>query len=362
MVANGPGLRPTRSRPSNASMRYLRLAPIGLVSLLACGDAPSELAASTLSAAVTTAPAALTFTSGWTQSATPLVAGEKAQVSYDAARLPTCRGQLGYGTGPSWSIDALYSVNGIAFQPSIGVAGLDLDNLHLPPGGLPSFTLPFAGTLQMWFESGDAFGCSAWDSDYGANYSFRIAPPANAPGWVSGGSYLLDRATCAPGSGPCYADARSADGGLTFDTWARQQAAITQVFFDVWKAGVTDWSNPDLWKELDVEVHSRADASQPFAMSYVSLAEYVGHNARYALDLRPLDLLPGENGAALTSASQCPGIPATVTADGQYAQADLELYFTVNGVAVQPAGGGAFHVRFQNYAGLYAVCAFPHGT
>jgi len=80
------------------------------------------------------------------------------------------------------------------------------------------------------------------------------------------------------------------------------------------------------------------------------------------VDLRPLDLLPGNDGGALTSASQCPAIPATITPDGQYVQASLELFFTVNGVAVQPADGGAFHVLFQNYAGLYAVCGYPKGT
>ncbi len=343
-------------------MRYLRLGPAILLTLLACADAPAEDPASSATAAVAAAPATLTFSAGFTQSATALVAGQEAQVSYDAARLTACRGQLGYGSGPSWSIDAFYSVNGIAFQPPIGVGGSSLDNLHLPAGALPTFTLPFAGTLQMWFQNDDAFGCSAWDSDYGANYAFSVAPPTDAPGWVSGGSYLLDRGTCDPDNSPCYADARSADGGVTFDTWARQQAVVTQVFFDVWKAGVTDWNNPDLWKELDVEVHSRSNASQAFTTAYVSLAERTGNNARYALDLRPLDLLPGENGGALTSASQCPAIPATITADGQYVQADLELYFTVNGVAVQPAAGGAFHVLFQNYAGLYAVCSFPQAT
>jgi hypothetical protein len=39
----------------------------------------------------------------------------------------------------------------------------------------------------------------------------------------------------------------------------------------------------------------------------------------------------------------------------------MELFFTVNGVALQPSVGGPFHVLFQNYAGLYAVCDFPTG-
>jgi hypothetical protein len=340
-------------------MRYPSLAIVLAATSMACGAAPDEASSSLASAATASGAATITFAAGFTQSATPLVAGQQAQVSYDASRLSTCRGELGYGSGVGWSIDGLYSVNGIAFQSPIGVAGADLANLALAPGALPSFTLPFAGTLQMWFENSDVFACTAWDSNYGANYSFTIAPPANAPGWVSGGSYLLDRATC---PGACYADAHTADGGLTFDTWARQDALITQIFFDVWSAGVTDFDNPDLWQQLDVEVHSRTSPSQPFTMAYVDFATRVGDNARYALDLRPIDLLPGNSGGVLTSASQCPAIPATVTADSQYVQANLELYFTVNGVAVQPSGGGTFHVTFQNYAGLYAICGYPKAS
>jgi hypothetical protein len=310
-------------------------------------------------AADTASAGTMTFTADWTQSATPLVAGQPVQVSYDPARLTTCRGDLGYGTGPSWSIDAFYSVNGIVLNESIPVGGASLANLHLAAGALPTFTPPFAGNLEMWFENTDAFGCSAWDSDYGANYPFAVAPPANAPGWIGNASYLLDRGTC---PGPCYGDAQSAEGTITFDTWARQEAAITQIFFDVWQSGVTDFDNPDLWHELDVESNRRLDPNSPFTMSYVNFAERVGNNARYAVDLRPLDPLPGQNGGVLTSASQCPAIPATITPDGQYVQIDMELYFTVNGVALQPSGGGSFHVLFQNYAGLYAVCSYPQAT
>jgi hypothetical protein len=341
-------------------MRDRRLALVLAFPLASCGAAPSEPPVGRSAAADTAAAGTITFTADWKQSATALVAGGQAGVSYDPARLPACRGNLGYGVGPGWSIEAYTRVNGISLDQPLGIAGAGLANLGLPPGTLPSFTLPFAGNLEIWFENSDAFGCNAWDSDYGANYSFTIAPPENAPGWVSGASYLLDRATC--GSGPCYADARPADGGLTFDTWARQQAAITRVFFDVWKAGVTDFDDPELWQRLDVESHRRADPAQAFTMAYVSFSERVGNNARYAIDLRALDLLPGSDGGALTRASQCPAIPATITADGLYVQADLALYFTVNGVAVQPAGGGTFHVLFQNYAGLYAVCAYPRAT
>lgn len=331
-------------------------APLALLFVLGC-SAPSAEDASRSAEAVTSTSPLITFTSNWTDTATELLAGQLAAVSYDPARLTTCRGSLGYGgDAPGWSIDANYMVNGIAFNEPLGVAGGSLASEHLPAGSLPSFTLPFAGTLQLWFENSDVFGCTAWDSHYGANYSFPIAPPANAPGWVGNASVLLDRAGC---NGPCYADAQPLGTGATYDTWARQQAIVTQIFFDVWKSGVTDFDNPDLWQQLDVEAHERWGPSSTFTMSYVNFAEYTGNDARYAIDLRTLDPLGGINGSALTEASQCPPIPATITADGQYVQVDMELYFTVNGVALQPSGGGPFQVLFQNYAGLYAVCDYP---
>jgi hypothetical protein len=344
-------------------MRYRPLLFVAAPVAVACGLAPGESAVGRSSSAATAAStdATITFAADWTDGATPLVAGEDAQVSYDPARLPTCRGSLGYGgDAPGWSIDADSMVNGIALHEPLGVAGASLLNEHLAAGALPTFTLPFAGTLQLWFENNDAFGCNAWDSNYGANYAFAIAPPANAPGWVGNASALLDRGTCgmASAAGPCYADASPLGTGATFGTWARVEAAITEVFFDVWQTGVTDFDNPDLWQQLDVESHTRFDPTQPFSMAYVNFAERVGNNARYALNLRPLDPLAGENGGALTSKSQCPALPVTLTSDGQYVQADMELYFTVNGVALQPSGGGTFHVLFQNYAGLYAVCAY----
>jgi len=314
-------------------------------------------------AADTTPAPTLTFTADWKETATPLVAGEEARVSYDPARLPECRGQLGYGGNePSWSIDGFYMVNGINFNAPLGVAGASLLDEHLPPGALPAFTLLFAGTLQMWFENGDAFGCNTWDSDYGNDFSFPVAPPANAPGWVGNASVLIDRATCGAGNAPCYADARPAADGATYGTWARQRAAIAQIFFDAWKSGVTDFDNPDLWRELDVEAHMRLDPAATFTMQYVNFAERTGNDARYAIDLRALDPLGGVNGGALTSAGQCPAMPATITADGLLVQVDMEIYFTVNGVAVQPATGGTFHVLFQNDAGLYAVCSYPRAA
>ena len=105
-------------------------------------------------------------------------------------------------------------------------------------------------------------------------------------------------------------------------------------------------------------MHSRIGSSGTYTMSYVNFGTREGNNARYAADVRPLDMLPGLDGGALTDKSQCPTFPTTISADGQYLQADLQFYFTVNGVELRPNGGGDFHGLFQNYLGLYAVCGF----
>jgi hypothetical protein len=209
----------------------------------------------------------------------------------------------------------------------------------------------------MWFQVTSVWGCDAYDSSLGANYHFAVAASANAPGWMGNTSTLIDRATCGTSGGPCYADAQPASAGFTFDTWARVRAEITEVFFDVWKQGVTDFPNPNLWQQLDVEMHSRVGAVGPYATSYVSFAEYVGNNARYAVDVRPFDPLPGQDGGVLTDKSLCPTFATTTSADGQYIQADFQYYFTVNGAELRPADGTVFHGQFSNYLGLYAICS-----
>jgi hypothetical protein len=298
------------------------------------------------------ASANMTFAANFTQTVSgSFVGGARADVFYDASRLSTCRGNI--GNNPGWTITAFYSANGIT--GNFPVAGQGLSNVP----GTPGLTLPFSGDLAMWFQVTNAWGCSAYDSAYGANYHFNVQPPANAPGWVGNALALVDRATCNNG-GPCYADATSLNNGVTLDTWGHQRAAIKQVSFDIWKQGVTDHVNPNLWQQLDVEVHSRVGSVAPFAMQYVNFAQYTGNNARYALGLDKLDPLPTPpGGAAVQNIAQCPAIPATITPDGQYVQADVELYFTANGVGLQPPGGGVYHAHFLNYANLYAVCNYP---
>ena len=340
-------------------MRLGVLTPFFLgVVALGCGSPASSAPAASESSAVVasvTGPT-LTFAADWTESSDrPLKSGDTVTIAYDPARLPTCRGTLSGGQ-PGWSITAFYSLNG-GTPASLDVAGYS----PTPQPQAPVFTLPSGGDLAVWFQVTSAGGCSAYDSNFGANYHFVVAAAASAaPAWMGGTGAIVDRATCGTPPGPCYADAHPAENGFSFDTWARQRASITRVFFEVWQPGVTDFDDPNLWKQLDVEMHSRVGASGAFSTSYVDFSDRDGNNARYAVNLRPLDLLPGSNGGALTDKSQCPTFPTTVSADGQYLQADFEYYFTVNGAELRPSSGSGnvFHGTFQNYLGLYAVCGF----
>jgi hypothetical protein len=325
-------------------MRTAHFIVVAALPFVGCGPTAvvsKDSARASSTRARVTAGARVVFAADWTAAATGLlVSGQSVEIDYDVSRLASCR-------GAGWTLTGFLAVNGLppaAFDVTAG-------NAFVAPAP--------AGDLALWFENADSSGCSAWDSAFGANYHFALAPPADAPAWAGDAASIIDRDTCPSGSfTPCSGAPRPLETGFTFDTWARQQAGFAKAFFDVWAPGVTDFENPLLWQQLDVEMFWRLGGQGPFVMRYVDFAEYTGNNARYAVNLRAIDALPGQNGGALTDPSQCPTFPVTVTPDRQYVQATLDYYFTVNGLGVQPPGGGAYYGVYQNYLGLYAVCGY----
>jgi len=272
--------------------------------------------------------------------------GKKVRVAYDANRLTACRGD--FNGKPGWSITGFWKVGGGdvhsfeagGFSPSSGT-------------DQPVLALDQSGDLQIWFQNSSRWGCSAYDSDFGKNYHFAVQPSANEPGWMGNVRSVTSRQTC---NGPCESDMRDVQGDVLFDTWTRQRAAIKAIYFEAWKQGVTDFDNADLWRQLDVQVHSRVGSSGPFTTAYVGFDRRTGNNARYAVDLGALDPIDGR--VAITKASDCPAFPITAPADngGQYVEATVELYFTVNGAELRPAPGASYRVRYQNYKSSYALC------
>jgi hypothetical protein len=276
--------------------------------------------------------------------------GKKVRIAYDANRLTACRGdQNGH---PAWTITGYYRI-GSGDVHSFEAGGFS------PSGGSqpPVIALDASGDLQLWFQNNSVWGCNAYDSAFGHNYHFAVAPAANEPGWIGNARSVISRQTC---NGPCESDLVPVTGELLYDTWARQRAAYRGITFEVWKDGVTDHDNPELWKQLDVQIHSRvvggAGTPGAFTTAYVVFDRRLGNNARYLADLTALDPIKGQS--AITNAADCPTFALSVPAanGGQYVEATVELYFTVNGAELRPADGSTFRVRYQNYKSAYALC------
>ena len=157
---------------------------------------------------------------------------------------------------------------------------------------------------------------------------------------------------CSGGRGAaCDRDRRGSDGGFLFDTWSRQRAATTTLSFEVYKSGVTDFDNHDLWTQLDVRMYSRVGDSAAFQMQYVNVDQRVGNNYRYMVDLRGLDPIVGLS--QITDKSKC---PALINEGNGLVKADLQYYFVVNGTELRPQSGGVFHGTYENYKDAFATC------
>jgi hypothetical protein len=162
-----------------------------LMLLSACGTrAPSGSAPSASPASASLAHAAqlptLGFGTGgsdeWTNTVNgTLSAGAEFELDYNGQRLQNCRGvEDGY---PAWQIAAT-----VLQLPSQQQSSYNLFvNPQLPEGGGIDYsqlvevnpTVSLAGdtsSIQVWFENTDVDGCSAWDSNYGNNYSFAVSP------------------------------------------------------------------------------------------------------------------------------------------------------------------------------------------
>jgi hypothetical protein len=159
---------------------------------------------------------------------------------------------------------------------------------------------------------------------------------------------------------PCN-DGRNAFGDepYVYGSWARERAGIRNICFEVWKPGVTDWDNPDFWQQLDVQVHYRHGTTGPFQSAYVSSNGRRGNNRRYAWSLEyqldptvytpslpqvkaPFRILSESNGWALI-------------------EADMEVYFTVNGRALKSPSARPYVIRYQGYVRTPSLAPNPNG-
>lgn len=131
-----------------------------------------------------------------------------------------------------------------------------------------------------------------------------------------------------------------------YDDYVRQRATIRNVCFEVWSPGITDWDNPDFWKQLDVQVHYRFGTGA-YQTAYVDSNGRRGNNRRYAWSV-DWSKDPLGNSTSLAS------IPAPLTIISEtetsaFVQVDLDFYFTVNGRKLTTAANRDFTVEFTGY-------------
>ena len=113
-------------------------------------------------------PAVATFRADWQETlAGEIRAGRGLVVDYDSARLPQCRET--YNGAPAWRIDVLYRFgDGAPRSAALTDAG----------GAAAPTTIAVAAGAQraeMWFRvTGQRSGCTAYDSDFGRNYTFPV--------------------------------------------------------------------------------------------------------------------------------------------------------------------------------------------
>lgn len=228
-------------------------------------------AAATCPATVAGPRAELVFSAGWTQRQQgALVAGSRVRVSYDPARLPQCQGDV-YAGRPAWStmLSARWLPSGaVTSEPVTACSDAACSQMLASPADL---LVPAGATaVELWFHTGGRTCTSAYDSNFGRNYRFEVAPRAPAAvGWAGdwGSSFARD---CARRDGIAEP--------VVVDGYTRERACAI-VYADVWAPGVTDTAaaHPE-W--LFARVEWRLDGG-PWQVTPLEADGRAGNNLRY---------------------------------------------------------------------------------
>jgi hypothetical protein len=272
----------------------------------------------------------------------PLVAGGTLEVHYDISLMTNCLAtHNGY---PFWDTRAFvqFLPGGEVLDETVRVFGNEMGHPTNEVSEIGAmFTIPGGSDrAEIWFRHfSNASGgvCEQWDSNNSNNYVLDVVEP---PQWIGNLALKISRGSSHPCSDAAPLDVESE---FVFDSWARQRAEATHVCFEVWQPGVTDWENPDLWRELDVEVHARYGSEGSMSVSGVERVDSVGNNARYGWNLRNLDPFRYDN-------SSCDIIREFGVEDAGSTNVPVEYFFTANGVALRGSGGAPLRGIFQGSA------------
>lgn len=108
-----------------------------------------------------------------------LMAGGRARIRYDLDRITDCRSR-DHGSD-------VWAVTGFAGEPGVEPESFAVTELRdgetLAVEAV--IELPRAEAVEFHFRVNDTFGCTAFDSDFGANYRFELEPAVVAPAVLS---------------------------------------------------------------------------------------------------------------------------------------------------------------------------------
>jgi hypothetical protein len=120
--------------------------------------------------------ATASFQTGWTDSLSgTLVQGGKLTINYDLARTPGCESST-YNGLPAWNTEAY-----LRFDPDGPVRAKSVRGLQDAQGAwheeLFTVDVPADATrAEVWFETSGEYCATTWDSNWGKNWSFDVAP------------------------------------------------------------------------------------------------------------------------------------------------------------------------------------------
>lgn len=117
----------------------------------------------------------LTFSSDWSEDQSgSLRAGAAARIEYDLERISDCRGEQ--GGIPQWGATAVYWGDD-GEEHTVGLTEIAGNEIRATDAVI---TVPEGESLQMYFYVSNRWGCIAYDSDFGANYTYDVEPRPTA--------------------------------------------------------------------------------------------------------------------------------------------------------------------------------------
>lgn len=206
---------------------------------------------------------------------------------------------------------------------------------------------PTASTLKyaVFYRHGDA---TEWDNNGGRDFRLPLTAKyeeSPAASWTGNFTAKITRA----GGDACtgsydMAELSEASNTVTFGTWARSRAAFSNVCFDVYKEGVSDWNNQGVDEALAATLVCDWGDGDVRRYDTARFHTFDGNNARFAFSISSIDPF---------FYYRCPDVPTSESGEGSqaYIHAEAVCHVEVDGRAFGPSGtDSTFTLAYTDYA------------